>query len=376
MSRAKKKRRLIFLTGGGTAGHVTANLALIDPLKKEGFTIYYVGRPGHIEDELASAAGLKVLPVTSGRINRNLSPDTLLLPFRTIKGIFQVLNEIHQYHPSLIFCKGGFVSWPVAVAGWLTGTRVVLHESDMTPGVANRMCVPLSYRICTTFEETAKYLPEGKAIYTGTPIRKSLAEGDRLKGLSLAGFETDPEKDSRPVVLVIGGSTGAKALNDAIRENLAQLTEKYRIIHLYGKDSGGYVVPETDENGKSLAGSYFPLEYASSELPDIYACTDVALSRAGSNTINEFLMLKIPSILVPLPKTVSRGDQIQNAAYFEKKGFALRLDQENLNGENLMEALSKVMSAHERYTAAMAADKAQNGTEEVVKVINEAVGIR
>ena len=276
------------MTGGGTAGHVTANLALAEPLKAEGFTCMYLGMKKGIEYKLATQAGLPFRPVTSGRLHRNLNPDTLLLPFRVIKGTVQAVHWIRKEKPCLIFCKGGFVSWPVAAAGAMTHTTVILHESDMTPGLSNKLCVPFAKRVLTTFQDTVSYLPKDKALYTGTPIRASLTKGSREKGVELTGL--DP--DGKPVLMVIGGSSGAKALNDAVKDNLDTLLESFQIIHLYGSKNA-FEAPKKE--------GYFSLAYASSELPDLYACADLALSRAGSNVINELLLLKIPALLVPLP---------------------------------------------------------------------------
>ena len=354
----KRNKRLIFMTGGGTAGHVTANLALAEPLKAEGFTCMYLGMKKGIEYKLATQAGLPFRPVTSGRLHRNLNPDTLLLPFRVIKGTVQAVHWIRKEKPCLIFCKGGFVSWPVAAAGAMTHTTVILHESDMTPGLSNKLCVPFAKRVLTTFQDTVSYLPKDKALYTGTPIRASLTKGSREKGFELTGL--DP--DGKPVLMVIGGSSGAKALNDAVKDNLDTLLESFQIIHLYGSKNA-FEAPKEE--------GYFSLAYASSELPDLYACADLALSRAGSNVINELLLLKIPALLVPLPLSVSRGDQILNAKHFESLGFAKMLPQEEMTGERLVGDLNKLYQDRASYQQAMNSDKAKNGTQEVLKVILE-----
>lgn len=349
------------MTGGGTAGHVTANLALAEPLKAEGFTCMYLGMKKGIEYKLATQAGLPFRPVTSGRVHRNLNPDTLLLPFRVIKGIAQAIHWIVKEKPCLIFCKGGFVSWPVAVAGAMTHTTVILHESDMTPGLSNKLCVPFAKKVLTTFRDTVRYLPKEKAVYTGTPIRASLTEGSREKGFERTGL--DP--DGKPVLMVIGGSSGAKALNDAVKDNLDQLLESFQIIHLYGSKNA-FEPPEK--------AGYFSLAYASSELADLYACADIALSRAGSNVINELLLLKIPAVLVPLPLSVSRGDQILNAKHFEAMGFAKMLPQEDMTGDTLIRTLQDVYQDRASFKQAMNSDKAKNGTQEVLKVLLEEAG--
>ncbi|MCI8633317.1 MAG: undecaprenyldiphospho-muramoylpentapeptide beta-N-acetylglucosaminyltransferase [Lachnospiraceae bacterium] len=359
----KKKRdqKLIFMTGGGTAGHVNPNLALAEPLQKAGYQVEYLGQKNEIEYQLAVAAGLPFHQVASGRLHRSLNPDTLRTPFRVIKGIVQAIRIIRKRRPALIFCKGGFASLPAAVAGRLTHTKVILHESDLTPGLANKLCAPFANRICTTFEETMKHLPEGKTVFTGTPIRSALANGSRERGFALTGL--NPQ--GNPVLLVIGGSQGAGALNDVVHDHLQELLQSYQIVHLYGGEQSGFEVQEAD--------GYFALAYAKDELPDLYAMTDVVLSRAGANSINELLLLKLPNILVPLPLTVSRGDQILNAEHFKEKGFSYVLPQEELTIESLQQALSYVQAHRAEYQAAMGGKAAKNGTAEVLRVILETV---
>ncbi len=359
----KKRENLIFMTGGGTAGHITPNLALREPLEEAGFKVEYLGRKDSMEYQLVTKAGIPFLNMNSGRINRSLEPrlllETLGMPFRVLLGICQATRWILKKRPALIFCKGGFVSFPAAVAGRMTETPVVLHESDLTPGLANKMCIPYANVLCTTFEETLQYLPKGKGIYTGSPIRKELTEGDKHRGFALTGLK----EDGLPVLMIVGGSQGAKAINDAIKENLTDILEHFQIVHLYGNKSG-YEPPEAE--------GYCPLAYAGEELKDLYAMADVILGRAGANSINEFVLLKIPSILVPLPLDASRGDQIVNAENFEKRGFSYLLRQEDMTKETLMKALLYVLEHKEEYKKAMEGT-GKNGVKEVVRVILETI---
>lgn len=355
------RNQLIFMAGGGSAGHITPNLALAAPLQEAGFRVEYLGQKNEMEYGLVTAAGLPFHQVSSGRLHRSLNPENLINPFRTLKGVFQAVKIIRKEKPALIFCKGGFGSVPAAIAGRLTGTKVILHESDMTPGLANKICAPFASKICVTFEDTMQHLPKNKTVFTGTPIRASLQQGNRERGFQLTGLKPD----GKPVLMVIGGSQGAGALNDIIGQNLAELTREYQIVHLYGGEASGFVPP--------AAEGYFALGYAREELPDLYAIADVILSRAGSNSINEILLLKIPNILVPLPLTVSRGDQILNAQHFEKKGFSYVLPQEELTLQTLQQALSHVLSHQAEYRAAMGGKAAKNGTAQVLQVILESL---
>lgn len=347
--------RLVILTGGGTAGHVTPNLALVEPLRAEGFEVAYMGRESGMERGLAEDAGLPYYPIAAGRLHRYFDPENLINPFRNMKGMAQAVKILRREKPAVVFAKGGFVSVPVVVAAWMAGVPVVLHECDFTPGLANKMCIPFAKTICTNFEETVEYLPKKKAVYTGTPIRKSLTEGSRFEGYKLTGFT-----EKKPVLLVMGGSSGAGALNDGIRAALDSLLEQCQILHLCGK---GHADPALERPG------YFQMEYANEELPHLYAIADLMLSRAGANSLAEILMLKIPAILVPLPAEVSRGDQILNAGSFEKKGYSYVLPQAQITEETLTAAVKHVMEHRKEYITAMSGQYVKTGTEEVVRQI-------
>lgn len=355
----RRNEHLIFMAGGGTAGHVYPNMALVEPLKTQGYEIHYLGKKKGMEYGIVQSAGLPFHQVDSERFFRYFTPRLLLTPPRVLLGIFQTVGLILKYKPKMIFCKGGFGSLPPAIGGWLTHTPVVLHESDMTPGLANKLCMPFSRKLCVTFEGTLKHLPKNKAVYTGTPIRESLLEGDAAKGFQLTGLS--PE--GKPVLMVVGGSSGAKALNDALAASKEQVLAHFQIVHLYGSAQEDYTTPVSEpEKG------YYAKDFAREELSDLFAMTDLVLSRAGANAINELLLLKKPHVLVPLPLSASRGDQIVNAEYFKEQGFSFVLPQEELTPESLLEALLTVRQDREKYIAAMA-NKAKNGTQEVLKVI-------
>lgn len=359
----KRNNQLIFMTGGGSAGHIVPNLAIADELKKSGISCEYLGRPYGMEYDMVTGAGIPFLKMNSGRLHRSFSMDTLLTPFRVIQGTFQAVRWIRKKRPGAIFCKGGFMSLPLAAAGWLTKTPTVLHESDLTPGLANKLCGPFAEKICCTFEQTLEYLPKEKAVYTGTPIRAALLEGSRDKGFEMTGLKK-PEEGGKPVLMIVGGSLGAGVLNEIVAKNLEELLTKFQMVHLYGVD---------EEKEPTPREGYYPLQYAGNELPDLFAMTDLVLSRAGANAINEFLMLKLPAVLVPLPVGVSRGDQVLNAKQFAASGFSYLLEQDRMNHDTLMEALDHVLTHAEEYKAAMNSDKAKNGTVELVRVI---MGVR
>lgn len=362
MKKDKNQQPVIVLTGGGTAGHVTPNLALIEPLQKKGFKVVYMGRGDSQEEELAKKAGLDYYPVKAGRFLRALSLKSFTEPFKNVAGYFQALSHLRKIRPSAVFAKGGFVSFPVVSAAWTLGIKSILHESDFTPGLANKLCDPFAKRVCTSFEQTLNYLPAKKSVYTGSPVRAELLQGDGAVGRRLCGFDT-PERAALPVLMMMGGSTGARIINDTLREALPKLLKEFNVLHLCGKGN----LAETYQN---IPG-YFQTEYAYDELKDYYAAADLMISRAGANAIMELLTLRKPALLIPLSGAVTRGDQILNAGEFERQGFSAVLEQENLNVDSLLMAVEKLWQNRNLYREAMAKSPASNGTEHVVAVIDE-----
>lgn len=346
----------IVLTGGGTAGHVSPNIALIPRLQEQGYTIYYIGSYDGIEKKLISEQKIPYYPISSGKLRRYRSLKNLSDPFRVIRGFGQALSLLRKLKPDVIFSKGGFVSVPVVMAGKMLGIRCVIHECDMTPGLANRIAMPFAGRICTNFEETAEHLPKEKAVYTGTPIREMLLKGNKQKGLKLCGFTAE-----KPVVLVTGGSLGAGAINDAVRDAAGLLTQSYQVVHLCGNG-------KKDTSMENIPG-YKQIEYAGPEMADLYAASDMIISRAGANTLAEILALAIPNILIPLPLSSSRGDQILNAESFKKKGYSCVLPQEELTKERLMAAVEDTWAKRNAYHKAMNEAPAKDGLQAVLQVI-------
>ena len=293
----------IILTGGGTAGHVTPNIALLPRLRELQYDIHYIGSYNGMEKQLVEQQGIPYHGISSGKLRRYFSLQNFTDPFRVLKGFSEANRLIKQLKPDVIFSKGGFVSVPVVIAGKKNHVPVIIHESDMTPGLANKLSIPSAAKVCCNFPETVKLLPEGKAVLTGSPIREELFTGKREEGLRLCGFNED-----KPVLLVIGGSLGSVAINNAIRNNIDALLEKYQIIHLCGRNN-------LDESLEGREG-YKQFEYVKAELKHYFACANVVVSRAGANAICELLALRKPNILIPLGLEASRGDQILNAESF------------------------------------------------------------
>ena len=346
----------IILTGGGTAGHVTPNIALLPRLKEEGFEILYVGSYDGIERKLIQKEGIPYRGISSGKLRRYFDLKNFTDPFRVLKGFAEAASIIKEFQPDVVFSKGGYVSVPVVRAAGMKHIPVVIHESDMTPGLANKLSYGAASKICCNFPETFSLLPEDKAVLTGSPIRAELLSGDREKARELTGFTPD-----KPVLLVIGGSLGSRAVNEAVRRDLPLLLEEFSVLHLCGKGN-------LDE---SLMGTkdYLQFEYVSEELKDYFALADIMVSRAGANSICEILALRKPNVLIPLSAKASRGDQILNAQSFEKQGYSLVLEEENMNDQSLMDAVHKVWSEKDSYISAMEQSHAGNGVENVMRVI-------
>ena len=356
----------IILTGGGTAGHVTPNIALLPALEKEGFSVEYIGAVNGMEKGLIEKTGIPYHGVSTGKFRRQLNAKNLKNNFtdifRVISGVGEAKKIIGRIKPDVVFSKGGFVSVPVVLGAKLNGVPVIVHESDITPGLANKISMPFAEKVCTSFPETVQYVGE-KGVYTGTPIREELFKGSKEAGLSLCGFSND-----KPVILMMGGSQGSVKINKFLRESLDELLKDFCVIHLCGK--GNY--------DKSLEGreGYKQFEYASDELKDLFAACDIVVSRAGSNAINEFAALKKPSLLIPLPARNSRGDQLLNADSFKKQGFSMVLDEDTMTKDILIKALYELYEKRDSFIDAMRKSTATNGIGAVMDIIVSVSGVK
>lgn len=348
----------IILTGGGTAGHVTPNIALIPKLKELGYDIQYIGSYNGIEKELIEPFGIPYHGISSGKLRRYFSLQNFTDPFRVIKGLGEARKLIRDLKPDVIFSKGGFVSVPVVLAGKKCKVPVIIHESDMTPGLANKIAIPSATKVCCNFPETLEHLPKEKAVLTGSPIRQELLSGNKIAAMDLCGFSAD-----KPIILVIGGSLGAVAVNNAVRASLPELLESFQIVHLCGKG-------KLDDSLNHTKG-YKQFEYIKDELRDIFAMTDLVISRAGANAICELLALRKPNILIPLSANASRGDQILNARSFERQGFSIVLEEEEVTKDTLLEAVNKLYADRSTYMDAMRASGQQDSIQTILSLIQE-----
>jgi len=346
----------IILTGGGTAGHVTPNIALLPKLKELGYEILYVGSRNGIEKTLIEKEGIPYREISAGKLRRYIDLKNLSDPFRVIRGFDEACRIMKTYRPDVVFSKGGYVSVPVVLAAELFRIPVVSHESDMTPGLANKITMHAVRKICCNFPETLSALPKGKGAVTGCPIRKELFEGDRERGLSLCGFN-----GGKPVILVIGGSLGAVHVNTAVRNVLPDLLKEFDVIHICGKNN-------VSGDLEGTAG-YCQFDYVNEDLKDLFAAADLFISRAGANAICEIAALAKPNILIPLGLDASRGDQILNARSFEKQGFSKVLMEEDITGKTLVMQVEKLWEEKELYIAAMKKSSLSDGVANVCALI-------
>lgn len=347
----------IVLTGGGTAGHVTPNIALLPSLRDAGYEVFYIGSYEGIEKKLIEDMDIPYYGISSGKLRRYKSLKNLSDPFRVLHGYFQSRKLMKQIQPDIVFSKGGFVSVPVVLAAGNKRIPVIIHESDMTPGLANKISMRSATKICCNFPETIKYLPKEKAVLTGSPIRHELLSGNKIAALDLCQFTAE-----KPVILVVGGSTGAVHVNEAVRAILPELLKKYQVCHLCGKG-------KMDASIK-LPG-YVQFEYISKEMRDLFAMCDIVISRAGANAICELLALKKPNLLIPLSANASRGDQLLNAKSFEEHGYSSVLTEENLTPESLLAAINELYSNRSKYIDAMTISQESDAIRTIIALIKE-----
>lgn len=350
----------IVLTGGGTAGHVTPNIALLPKLKELGYDIHYIGSHEGIEKKLITDFDIPYYGVATGKLRRYFDLKNLSDPFRVMKGYGDAKKILKELKPDVVFSKGGFVSVPVVRAAASLKIPCIIHESDMTPGLANKLCIPVASKVCCNFPETLKNLPEDKAVLTGSPIRTELGRGDKVAAMNLCKFNAN-----LPVIMVIGGSSGSVAINKAVRAALPRLLEDFQVVHICGTDR----VDNLLLNQKG----YAQFEYLKSELKDVLSMADVVISRAGANAICELLALKKPNLLIPLPASSSRGDQILNAKSFESQGYSLVLNEDDLDESTLVDKVYELYCNRKTYIETMSQSSQLNAVDKVISLIEDAV---
>ncbi len=341
----------IVLTGGGTAGHVYPALALKEKLIDE-YEIHYIGGKGMEKNIVTKEKDIYYHQIDTVKLERKITLKNLLIPFKLLKSIREAKKILKEIKPSVIFSKGGFVAVPVAIAGKSLKIPIISHESDLSMGLANKIILKCCTVMCTTFEDTAKI--SDKCVFTGQPIREILFKGNK-KNLPFL----DKLDINKPNLLVIGGSSGAKFINEKIVNNIEKLTENFNVIHITGKQGA------TKKNCKN----YIQIDYAEN-MGDYLALADLVVSRAGSGAINEFLALKKPMLLIPLSKKCSRGDQIENAKLFTDLGYADMLLEEDYDDSMFLIKINNLYKNREKYikkTQKLSVNKANDKIIEIIK---------
>jgi UDP-N-acetylglucosamine--N-acetylmuramyl-(pentapeptide) pyrophosphoryl-undecaprenol N-acetylglucosamine transferase len=358
----------VLFTGGGTAGHVTPNIALLEAAIGKNWDVAYVGSTAGIEREMIGVLGIPYYAVASGKLRRYFSWQNFIDPFFILWGMLQSLVLCLRLRPDVVFSKGGFVAVPLVVAAWLLRVPVISHESDVTPGLANRLTYPFCRKICVTFEATKRYLPGGKVNVTGTPVRQSLVAGDAAAGLKFLGFSGE-----KPVLLVFGGSLGAAAINSQTRRALPGLLQAFDVVHVVGN---GNLEASIEQSGS--VKHYVQKEFIGEQFGHVLAAAAVVVSRAGANSLYELLMARKPHLLIPLGKAASRGDQLDNARVFADLGFSRVLYEEALTGDGksedvFVDTVRDVLAHSEEITARLQSFEIKDSVNLIIELIQESV---
>jgi UDP-N-acetylglucosamine--N-acetylmuramyl-(pentapeptide) pyrophosphoryl-undecaprenol N-acetylglucosamine transferase len=354
-------KRKIILTGGGSAGHVIPNIALISKFKQEDWDIFYIGSKQGIERELIAKINVPYIAIATGKLRRYFSWQNFIDPFKVVYGLLQAIYYCHKIKPKIIFSKGGFVAFPVVVGAWLNRIPVVVHESDLIPGLANKLSFPFSKQICVTFALTKKgFKNREKITVTGTPIRPELYLGNAEHGRKICAFTSN-----KKIILVYGGGSGAEIINRNIRSLLPEMLADFQVIHGCGKNKV--------DSKLDIAG-YKQFEFMGTELPDLLACANLVISRAGANSLCELLALNKPHILIPLSKAASRGDQIINAQYHAKLGLSQVILEDKLTPQTLIAKIQWVAEHENELITELAKHKKINSIEMIYGILEKNAG--
>lgn len=357
----------VVLTGGGSAGHVTPNIAIAEQLTARGDQVTYIGSFHDMEAQLVRDAGLPLVQISSGKLRRYFDWQNFSDPFRILWGFVQALIALRRVRPQVVFSKGGFVSVPVVAAAWICRIPVIVHESDVTPGLANRLCFPLASNICVNFEATRRFISQrlvskGRVVHTGTPLRKALREASSHRGHAFLGSS---DYSPKPILLIVGGSLGAERINDLVFSVLTELLKRWLVVHVVGKK---------DIDRAPDASGYFAYDYVGDRFGDLLAAADVVVSRAGANALYELLLFSKPNLLIPLGRQASRGDQIENARLFKESGWSDVLYEEDANAATLIQAIDQVWEDRHERSQQLHRVQVGDGTEAVIKLLDAAVG--
>ncbi len=349
---------VIVFAGGGSAGHVVPCLPLMQNFLGRGWQVHHVGSGLELERRLIKPLDVAYHRISCGKLRRYFSWRNFVDACRVPLGIIQATVLIARLKPRLVFAKGGYVSFPVVVGAWLNRVPVVSHESDRTPGLANRLSYPFVRKICTTFADSV--LPGSKSLYTGTPIRPDLLKGDPARARDFLDMHVH-----KPVLLLLGGSQGSALLNQVLRAALPDLSTDFVVVHQCG---AGYL-----DSSLAAHPCYRQFEFLRENLVDVLALADVAVSRAGANALFELLALGLPHLLVPLAAG-SRGEQVENAKMAAEKGWSLVLSETELTPRSLVTALRRLHTERKLWRERLQKCQVPNGTARIESLLLEIAG--
>lgn len=353
----------VVVTGGGTAGHVVPAIPIVEALSARGCEVHFVGGLDGPERSLVANLPATYHGVRTGKLRRYLSVQNLLDCFRIPLGVFQAWRLLRRIAPDVVFSKGGFASFPAVLGAWLNGIPVVAHESDLTPGLANRLALPFVAALCLNFDASAAGR-RLRTVVTGTPLRRQLLAGDAERGRALLGIDDNAE---RSVLLVVGGSQGAARLNEVVREALPKLLGSHWVVHVCG--------PGRTSSAYAGNHGYKQVEYLDDGWGDVIAAADLVVSRAGANALSEWLTLGVPHLLIPLPKTASRGDQLENAAFAAAKGWSLVIEEQELDATTLLAGIAKLADLAPEIRQRLRSFRARDSTTLIVDELERAAAL-
>ena len=344
----KDKKKICF-TGGGTLGHVMPNLYLAEELGQ--YDLMYIGA-GKVEKDAVEKAKIKYFEIRATKLRRGKFFVNLRVPFELVRAIKQAKRILKQNKPDLIVSKGGFVALPVCIAGRKLRIPIISHESDYSFGLANKIILHFSNVMCVNYEHLAD--SKKNIVYTGPVISSSF---------NYSNIKADVKLDidlNKPTILIIGGSSGSKAINQAVWGGLAQLTSRYNLIHITGKGN----------MSKHKAPNYNQIEL-SNNIPYLFSISDLIVGRAGAGVVFECAYMHKPMLLIPLQNGQSRGDQVQNANYFYKLGCARILEEFKLSPSNLARSIELVLPLTKEMSANLKKLELNSGKTKMLKLIEQ-----
>lgn len=334
----------ILLTGGGTGGHLIPLLGVVSELKKIsaekklGKPEFLLITPASGFNKNISEEGIRIKTIRAGKLRRYFSWENFKDILKIPVGIIQSLYHISKFKPDVVFSKGGFASVPPVIAAWILRVPIVTHESDIVPGLANRIIVRFASKILISFSATEKYFDKNKVVLTGNPIRSDITQGSCENALKF--FKLSPDL---PTVLIFGGSQGARKINEMVLEILPNLTEKCQVIHQCGDKNYEETKNKISKLNLKYPERYCVYSFIKEEMKDAYAIADIVIGRAGANSLAEIVALNKPSILIPLSTSAS-NHQLKNAEFFVEKNASLAIDETTNNSQDLSNAIFELLS--------------------------------